>query len=199
MGALSAASDQSDASTKECQDQSSSLSHRSVPMPAPNPGRADGLPGLLANPRRASRRIMKLSPLQLSFYQVMELSVAYRSEHDPDKPEPDTICHGMETYLHMDRDQSHESEKNSCWHVALEFPASGRGQFPLQFRRGIARRILLCERNTDGTRCRNSRGSKRHIDPLRHCPRPDPHDLRERTVGSPHASHHVVHRLSDHA
>ena len=62
---------------------------------------------------------MKLSPLQLSFYQVMELSVAYRSEHDPDKPEPDTICHGMEAYLHVDRDQSHESYENTCWHVAL--------------------------------------------------------------------------------
>lgn len=69
----------------------------------------------------------------------MELSVAYRSEHDPEGPDSDAICEGMQTFLHVERDASHVSEDRTRWHVALRlsFEPPDKDNSPYRFVAGL--------------------------------------------------------------
>lgn len=82
---------------------------------------------------------MKLSPLQLAYYRVVELSVSARLEIDRDQPESHAICDEMQASLEVHHDEDEDSEETSSWTVSLqlEFTPVDDDNSPYEFRVGL--------------------------------------------------------------
>ena len=82
---------------------------------------------------------MKLSPLQLGYYRVVELSVASRMEIDRDQPVSAVICSEMKASLELHHDVEDDSAATTSWTTSLrlEFTPPEGDNSPYEFRVGL--------------------------------------------------------------
>jgi preprotein translocase subunit SecB len=63
---------------------------------------------------------MKISPLQLVYYRVMELSMAYRMEFDRNQSASEAICSDIKASLEIYRDEEDDSTEATAWTIILQ-------------------------------------------------------------------------------
>lgn len=91
---------------------------------------------------------MKLSPLQLANYRIIELSVAARTEFDSDQAVSESICNELSALLDFHHDVESESEETTAWNTSLllEFNPAKKDNSPYEFRVGLVG-FFRCAKN----------------------------------------------------
>lgn len=91
---------------------------------------------------------MKLSPLQLAYHRVVELSVASRLEIDRDQPASALICSEMKASLNLHHDLEDDSAATTAWTTSLllEFTPPDDDNSPYEFRVGLFG-VFRCAKN----------------------------------------------------
>ena len=91
---------------------------------------------------------MKLSPLQLAYYRVVELSVASRMKIDRDQPASDAVFSEMKASLEIHHDVEDDTPVTTAWTTSLllEFAPPDGDNSPYDFRVGLFG-VFRCAKN----------------------------------------------------
>jgi len=82
---------------------------------------------------------MKLSPLQLAYYRVVELSVSTRFDIDPMTNPSDAIQNQIDATLQFNHDVEEDDEETSAWtiNLSLDFVPEEKDNSPYEFHVGL--------------------------------------------------------------